>query len=72
MLFLELDLDPGPVLEEMRSQDLLTPVEAAELSTWFKASCHSPEPLELPEPLYRALMQAIALRQLDPEQATRH
>ena len=42
-------------------------MEAAELSTWFKASCHSPEPLELPEPLYRALMQAIALRQLDPE-----
>lgn len=72
MLFRELDLDPGPVLEEMRSQDLLTPVEAAELSTWFKASCRSPEPLELPEPLYRALMQAIALRQLDPEQETMH
>ena len=70
MLFLE--MEPGLTVDDLRSQDLLTPVEAAELSTWFKASCHSPEPLELPEPLYRALMQAIALRQLDPEQATRH
>ena len=70
MLFLE--LDPDLTLDELRSQDLLTAAQQAELSTWFKASCHSPEPLELPEPLYRALMQAIALRQLDPEQATRH
>ena len=72
MLFLELDLDPGPVLEEMRSQDLLTPAEAAELSTWFKASCSSPEPLELPEPLYLMLVHATYLAQIDPETATRH
>jgi len=59
-------------LDRLRAEGLLTQEQETELVIWFKASCHSPEPLELPEPLYRALMQAIALRQLDPEQATRH
>ena len=70
MLFLE--MEPGLTVDDLRSQGLLTLETAEELEHWFQASCSSPEPLELPEPLYRALMQAIALRQLDPEQATRH
>lgn len=70
MLFLE--MAPGLTVDDLRSQGLLTLETAEELEHWFQASCRNPEPLELPEPLYRALMQAIALRQLDPEQATRH
>ena len=70
MLFLE--LDPDLTLDELRSQDLLTAAQQAELSIWFKASSSSPHPLELPEALYLALMQAACLAQLDPETATRH
>lgn len=70
MLFLE--MEPGLTLDDLRSQGLLTLETAEELEHWFQASCQSPEPLELPDDLYRALVQATCLSQLDPEQATMH
>lgn len=70
MLFLE--MEPGLTVDDLRSQGLLTLETAEELVIWFKASCHSPEPLELPDDLYRALTQAVYLAQLDPSRAVMH
>ena len=70
MLFLE--MEPGLTVDDLRSQGLLTLETAEELEHWFQASCSSPEPLELPEALYRMLVHATYLAQIDPETATRH
>ena len=70
MLFLE--MEPGLTVDDLRSQGLLTLETAEELEHWFQASCSSPEPLELPEPLYLMLVHATYLAQIDPETATRH
>ena len=70
MLFLE--MEPGLTVDDLRSQGLLTLETAEELEHWFQASCSSPEPLELPDDLYRALTQAVYLAQLDPSRAVMH
>ena len=59
-------------LFRLRAEGLLTQEQETELVIWFEASCQSPEPLELPDDLYRALTQAVYLAQLDPSRAVMH
>lgn len=68
---MELELEM-PSLHSLREQGLLNEEQTQELAAWFRASCNSPQPLDLPDPLYQALMQALALDNLDVERATRH
>ena len=65
-------MDNAPTLEELRSQGLLTEPQELELMAWFRASCNSPQPLELPEELETALLQAAALHRLDQDEETMH
>jgi len=56
----------------LEREGLLTPEISLELQVWFKASCNSREPLELPEKLFQVLSQAWMLNELDEDLATMH
>ena len=59
-------------LEEIRAEGLLTEAQELELAAWFRASSLKPEPMDLPPELEAALMNALALYQLDPDEETMH
>ena len=66
-----MDLDDLPTLEQIRSQRLLTPLQLAEMESWFRRSCLLDRPPEMSPDLLRALCWLGVLASLRPG-ATMH
>jgi len=66
-----MDLNNLPTLEQIRSQRLLTPLQVAEMESWFRRSCLLDRPLDMSPGLVLALRQLAVLASLGPG-ATMH
>lgn len=59
-------------MAELMDQGLLTKADQQEMLMWFQASSRAQVPMELPDHLWLTLRNAMALAELDLQEASMH